>query len=174
MVRVTGLRGIRRVAVWRRIVLGPLSVVDRRTHLSLPALLLDGDFRVDAPVEALAFLITLYESVVLSQIVPDTRLPTTCCGLEFVPGVLLLDIVVNLLKVHLASRRRRDGFVNEHHIVCRWTLQLFFGVVFDTHLWRRSTRRFDGLFLLSSVAHHSTITLLSRLQDVVAIHVPGI
>ena len=104
MVRITGLRRIGRIAIWRRVVLGSLSVVDRRTHLSLPALLLDGDFRVDAPVEAFAFLVTLYEGIMLSQVVSDTGLPTTCCGLEFVPGVLLLDVVVDLLKVHLASR----------------------------------------------------------------------
>lgn len=142
--------------------------------MSLPALLLDGDFRVDAPVEAFAFLVTLYEGIMLSQVVSDTGLPTTCCGLEFVPGVLLLDVVVDLLKVHLACRRRRDGLMNEYHIVCRWTLQLLFRVVFNTHLWRRSTRRFDGLFLLSSVTHHGTITLLSGFQDIVAIHVPSI
>jgi hypothetical protein len=174
MVRITGLRRIRRIAIWRRIVLGSLSVVDRRTHLSLPALLLDRDFRVDAPVETFAFLVTLYESIVLSQIVSDTGLPATCCGLEFVPGVLLLDVVINLLRVHLASRRRRNGLMNEHHIVRRWTLQLLFGVVFDAHLWRRSTRRFDRLFLLSPVAHHGTITLLSRFQDIVAINVPSV
>lgn len=86
--------------------------------MSLPALLLDRDLRIDAPIEALTFLVTLDKSIMLTQIVSDTRLPTTCCGLELVPRILLLDVVVNLLKVHLASRGGRDGFVDQHHVIC--------------------------------------------------------
>lgn len=116
--------------------------------MPLPALLLDGHFWIDAPVEAFAFLIAFDECIVLSKVVPDTGLPTTCGGLELVPGIFLLDVVVNLLKVHLTSRRRRDSFVDKYHIVGRRTLQLLFSVVLDTHLGRRSTWRFDRLLLL--------------------------
>lgn len=92
-------------------------MIDRRTDLPLPALLFDGDLRVNAPIEAFTFFVTFDESIMLPKVMPDTRLPTTCSGLEFVPGVLLLNVVVDLLKVHLATRGRRYGLVNEYHIV---------------------------------------------------------
>lgn len=47
-------------------------MIDRRTDLPLSALLLNGDFRVDAPIEAFAFLITFHERIVLSKIMPNT------------------------------------------------------------------------------------------------------
>src|SRR5690242_13759442 len=174
MVRITRLRRIGRVSIWRRVVLRPLSMIDRRAHLPLPALLLNGHFRVDAPIEAFAFFVALDKSVVLSKVMPDTGLPTTRSCLELVPGVFLLDVVVDLLEIHLASRRGRDGLMNEHNIIGRRTLQLFFGIVLDAHLRRRRTRRFDRLLLLRLVTHQCAIALLSRFQNIVAIYIPGV
>ena len=85
----------------RRIVRLSLGVVDRRTDLSLSAFLLDRDLRVDSPVEPLAFLVTFDESVVLAEVVSNARLPTTSRSLELVPRVFLLNVVVDLLKIHL-------------------------------------------------------------------------
>jgi hypothetical protein len=78
-------------------------VIDWRTDLPLPTLFLDGHFRIDPPVESLSFLVTFHECIVLAKIMPHTRLPTAGCSLELVPRVLLLDVVVNLLEVHLTS-----------------------------------------------------------------------
>lgn len=72
-------------------------MINHRTILPLPTLLLDGHLRIDTPIEAFAFLVALDESIVLSEIVPDTGLPTTCCSLKLVPGILLLDVSVDLL-----------------------------------------------------------------------------
>lgn len=72
MVRIPRLRRILGVAIRRGVVLRSLSMIDHRTVLPLPTLLLDGHLWVDAPIEAFAFLVTLYESIVLSKIVPYT------------------------------------------------------------------------------------------------------
>lgn len=97
MVRIARLRWIRRVPIGRCIVLRPLSVANHRTVLPLPALLLNRHLWVDAPIEAFALLVAFDESIVLSEIVPDAGLPTTSCSFELVPGILLLDVSVDLL-----------------------------------------------------------------------------
>jgi hypothetical protein len=81
-------------------------MVDWRADLPLPTLLLDGHLLVDFPVEAFAFFVALHKSVVLAKIVSHARLPTAGGGLELVPGIFPLDVVVNLLEVHLASAGR--------------------------------------------------------------------
>jgi hypothetical protein len=87
-------------------------VADRRTNLSLSALLLDRHLRVNLPVEAFTFLIALDKSLVLAKVVSHTGLPTACRGLELVPRIFSLDVAVYLLEVHLTGAGRRDGFVN--------------------------------------------------------------
>ena len=119
--------------------------------MPLPALLLDGNFRIDSPVKPFAFLVSLDKSIMLAKVVTYARLPTTSRSLEFVPRILLLNVVVDLLEVHLTSRRGRDCFVNEHDIVRRRALQLLLAIILDTQLGRRSARRFDklGRFLVA-------------------------
>lgn len=95
-----------RVPIGRRVVTLTLRLVNLWADLSLSPFLLDGHFWVNPPVEAFAFLVTLDESVVLAKIVPNTRLPSAGCGLELVPRVLLLNVIVNLLEIHLARLRR--------------------------------------------------------------------
>lgn len=174
MVWIARLRRIWRVSIRWWIVLWPLSVVDRWAHLPLPAFFLDGHLGIDAPIEAFTFFVSLYESIMLTEIVSDARLPATCSCLELVPWVFLLNVVVYLLKVHLTVTRGGYSLVDEHHVIGRRTLQLFFAVVLDTHLWRRCAWRFDRLLLLALVAHQRTIALLGRFQDVVTIPIARI
>lgn len=58
---------------------------------------------VDLPIITLSFLVSFHESIVLTEVVSDTGLPTSCARLEFVPRILSFDVIVDLLKVHLAS-----------------------------------------------------------------------
>lgn len=102
--------------------------------MSLPAFLFDRNFRIDSPVEAFAFLVAFDESIVLAEVVAHTRLPTAGGSLELVPRIFLLDIVVDLLEVHLAGAGGGDRFVNQHNIIRRRSLQLLLRVVFDAHL----------------------------------------
>lgn len=103
--------------------------------MPLSALLFYGHVLVDFPIEAFALLIALDESIVLSKIMAYTRLPATGRGFELVPGILPLNIVVNLLEIHLASRRRGNRLVDENDIIRCRPLQLFLGIVFHARLW---------------------------------------
>jgi hypothetical protein len=47
-------------------------MVHWRTDLPLPTFFLDGDFLIDLPIEAFAFLVTFDESVVLAEVVSHT------------------------------------------------------------------------------------------------------
>jgi hypothetical protein len=103
IVRMSRLR-IARISIWRWWVIWlPLSMVDRRTDLPLPTLFLNRHFWIDSPIEPLPFLVTLHKCIVLAKVVSHAGLPTAGCRLELVPRVLLLDVVVNLLEVHLTS-----------------------------------------------------------------------
>lgn len=107
----------------------------RWADLPLPAFLFDGHVGIDPPHVALTFLITLDERIVLAQIMAYTGLPTTCLGLEFVIGIGSLDVIVNLLKVHLTRRSRRDGLMDDNDVIGCRSCQLLFCVIFNTHLW---------------------------------------
>jgi hypothetical protein len=74
-----------------------------RANLSLSPFLLDGHLWVDPPIEPLAFLVAFDKGIMLTKIVANARLPTACCRLELVVGVLPFDVGVNLLEVHLAG-----------------------------------------------------------------------
>jgi hypothetical protein len=59
--------GIGLVPVGRRlIILWPWCMIEWRTSLSLPALLLDRDLGVDSPEVSFAFFVALHEGIVLA------------------------------------------------------------------------------------------------------------
>jgi hypothetical protein len=146
----------------------PLRIIDLwRADLPFSTLLLDGDISIDSPHIALAFLVALDKSIVLAKVMSHTRLPPTCRGFELVPRVVLLDVVIDLLEVHLTRRGRRNRLVNENNVIGRRTLQLLFCVVFNPHLWGRSTRRFSRFGLLLLARGTQTIAFLGRLSYIV-------
>lgn len=106
MVGICGLRGVLRISVLRRIVRRSLRMVGWRADLPLPTLFLNGYLGIDLPVKALPFLVSLHKRIMLAKIVANARLPSASRCLELVPGIFLLDVVVNLLQVHLAGAGR--------------------------------------------------------------------
>lgn len=80
-------------------------MVEWGTGLPLPALLFDRDLGIDSPKVSLALLVALHESIVLAKVVAHARLPAARRRLELVPRILALDVGIDGLQVHLASRR---------------------------------------------------------------------
>jgi hypothetical protein len=71
------------------------SVIEWWSDLPLPALLFNRYLGINPPEITLALLVTFHESIVLTQVVTYTRLPTASRSLELVPGILLLDIGID-------------------------------------------------------------------------------
>jgi hypothetical protein len=92
------------VSVWSIVGL-TLRGIDGWTDLPLSAFFLNRHCGIDQPVEALPFFVAFAESLVLAEVVPHTRLPAIGTNFELVEGVFLLDVAVDLLQVHLTSRR---------------------------------------------------------------------
>jgi hypothetical protein len=86
----------------RRIVALPRHWVALRAHAVLPlsSFFLNRNCRVDLPVEPLALLVSFDKCIVLAQVVADTGLPSGGTRFELVPGIVALDVGVDLLKVH--------------------------------------------------------------------------
>lgn len=78
-------------------------MIEWRTHLPLSSLLFDIYFGIDSPIKALAFFVALDEGIMLAEVVTHTGLPSAGRCFELIPRVLLFNVIVDLLKVHLAS-----------------------------------------------------------------------
>ena len=101
----------------------------------LPLLfLVEWDFLVDCPQPAFALLGNFLKSIILFEVMPNTTLPAMSVHTVLVIGILLANLVVNLLELKTFRRSFGQNFVQSRVIGMIRLLELLFGaLLFGLH-----------------------------------------
>ena len=87
------------------------------------------DFLVDGPQPTFALLSNLLKSIMLFEVMPNTTLPAMSVHTVLVIGILLANLVVNLLELKTFRRSFGQNFVQSRVIGMIRLLELLFGTL---------------------------------------------